>query len=246
MNTTAPLTPPTEEDVQYLEEFLDSDACSDSSMTIAMLDGFLCAIVSGPNMISPSHWMPLVWSSAEEPQPPKFESDKQASRLLGTVFGLMNDIVHSLSSEPDEHMLLVDQIELESGETVELIDEWCLGYLQGVGLDEESWLPLMVERDDLFATLLMFGTNDELDDDSDNSDDSDDSQDDVQNQPIDKSELSAEQLNEYSANLHEVIPEIYAYWLSKRTPVRVAPKLGRNDMCHCGSGKKFKHCHALM
>jgi uncharacterized protein len=235
MTTTDPLTPPTEEDVQYLEEFLDSDACSESSMTIAMLDGFLCAIVSGPNMISPSHWMPLVWSSAEEPQAPKFESDTQASRLLGTVFGLMNDIVNSLSSEPDEHMLLVDQIELESGETVELIDEWCLGYLQGVGLDEESWLPLMMEREDLFATLLMFGTNEEPDDDDDALVDA-----------IDKSELSAEQLNEYSANLHEVVPEIYAYWLSKRTPIRVEPKLGRNDTCHCGSGKKFKHCHALM
>jgi uncharacterized protein len=238
MNTTAPLMPPTEEDVQYLEEFLDSDACSDSSMTIAMLDGFLCAIVSGPNTISPSHWMPLVWSSAEEPHPPKFESDKQASRLLGTVFGLMNDIVHSLSSEPEEHMLLVDQIELESGETVELIDEWCLGYLQGVGLDEDAWLPLIMEREDLFATLLMFGTNQAPDDDNDNVDDL--------GEVIDKSELSAEQLNEYSANLHEVIPEIYAYWLSKRTPVRVAQKLGRNDTCHCGSGKKFKHCHALM
>jgi uncharacterized protein len=240
MNTTAPLTPPTEEDVQYLEEFLDSDACSESSMTIAMLDGFLCAIVSGPNMISPSHWMPLVWSSAEEPQPPKFESDQQASRLLGTVFGLMNDIVQSLSSEPDEHMLLVDQIELESGETVELIDEWCLGYLQGVGLDDDSWLPLMMEREDLFATLLMFGTNEEPDDDDEPIGTIDPTE------PIDKSELSAEQLNEYSANLHEVVPEIYAYWLSKRTPVRVEPKLGRNDICHCGSGKKFKHCHALM
>jgi len=24
---------------------------------------------------------------------------------------------------------------------------------------------------------------------------------------------------------------------------RDAPKLGRNDPCHCGSGKKFKRCH---
>ena len=24
---------------------------------------------------------------------------------------------------------------------------------------------------------------------------------------------------------------------------RDAPKLGRNDPCHCGSGKKFKNCH---
>jgi uncharacterized protein YecA (UPF0149 family) len=22
-----------------------------------------------------------------------------------------------------------------------------------------------------------------------------------------------------------------------------AEKIGRNDPCHCGSGKKFKHCH---
>ncbi len=25
--------------------------------------------------------------------------------------------------------------------------------------------------------------------------------------------------------------------------VRTEPKLGRNDPCHCGSGKKFKRCH---
>ena len=24
---------------------------------------------------------------------------------------------------------------------------------------------------------------------------------------------------------------------------RSAPKLGRNDPCHCGSGRKFKKCH---
>lgn len=26
-------------------------------------------------------------------------------------------------------------------------------------------------------------------------------------------------------------------------PVRVQRTLGRNDLCHCGSGKKYKHCH---
>ncbi len=28
-----------------------------------------------------------------------------------------------------------------------------------------------------------------------------------------------------------------------KTPVRVAPKVGRNDPCPCGSGKKYKNCH---
>src|SRR5437868_4924236 len=29
----------------------------------------------------------------------------------------------------------------------------------------------------------------------------------------------------------------------KQEPIRVGPKIGRNDPCPCGSGKKYKHCH---
>jgi preprotein translocase subunit SecA len=29
----------------------------------------------------------------------------------------------------------------------------------------------------------------------------------------------------------------------KQEPIKVAPKIGRNDPCPCGSGKKYKHCH---
>jgi preprotein translocase subunit SecA len=29
----------------------------------------------------------------------------------------------------------------------------------------------------------------------------------------------------------------------KQEPVRVGPKVGRNDPCPCGSGKKYKNCH---
>ena len=29
----------------------------------------------------------------------------------------------------------------------------------------------------------------------------------------------------------------------KHEPIRVGPKVGRNDLCPCGSGKKFKNCH---
>ena len=30
------------------------------------------------------------------------------------------------------------------------------------------------------------------------------------------------------------------YWLP--SPVAVTPKVGRNERCLCGSGKKYKHC----
>jgi preprotein translocase subunit SecA len=29
----------------------------------------------------------------------------------------------------------------------------------------------------------------------------------------------------------------------KSAPIKVGPKIGRNDPCPCGSGKKYKHCH---
>ena len=29
----------------------------------------------------------------------------------------------------------------------------------------------------------------------------------------------------------------------KQDPIKVGPKVGRNDPCPCGSGKKFKNCH---
>jgi len=29
----------------------------------------------------------------------------------------------------------------------------------------------------------------------------------------------------------------------KQEPVKVGPKIGRNDPCPCGSGKKYKQCH---
>ncbi|MCC8410529.1 preprotein translocase subunit SecA [Mucilaginibacter sp. UR6-1] len=33
--------------------------------------------------------------------------------------------------------------------------------------------------------------------------------------------------------------------LEKATPVRVEQKIGRNDPCPCGSGKKYKNCHGI-
>jgi preprotein translocase subunit SecA len=31
----------------------------------------------------------------------------------------------------------------------------------------------------------------------------------------------------------------------KQQPIKVEAKIGRNDPCYCGSGKKYKHCHGI-
>jgi len=33
--------------------------------------------------------------------------------------------------------------------------------------------------------------------------------------------------------------------VARSSPARTPPKLGRNEPCWCGSGKKFKYCHGL-
>lgn len=38
------------------------------------------------------------------------------------------------------------------------------------------------------------------------------------------------------------VAEMRAYWQSKRQVVNLTPKVGRNDPCPCGSGKKHKKC----
>ena len=43
------------------------------------------------------------------------------------------------------------------------------------------------------------------------------------------------------AKASDVVSEAAAS-VEKAKPVRTGPKVGRNDPCPCGSGKKYKHC----
>jgi uncharacterized protein len=50
-----------------------------------------------------------------------------------------------------------------------------------------------------------------------------------------------------AVEVEAAIPEIWKFWLPHRksavTQVQHdTPKVGRNDVCPCGSGKKFKKC----
>ena len=54
-------------------------------------------------------------------------------------------------------------------------------------------------------------------------------------------------LSKLSANRNEEIAGENGYHdpseAQKQTPIQVGPKIGRNDTCPCGSGKKYKSCH---
>ncbi len=48
---------------------------------------------------------------------------------------------------------------------------------------------------------------------------------------------------DYAANEEDYYTEGPEAAPVKRTPVQAGPKIGRNDPCPCGSGKKYKSCH---
>src|ERR1700693_5820085 len=89
-----------DQEIEELDAFLLSDDALENAMDVSGLDGFLCAVLSGPNVIMPSEWMRWVWDSTEGKQSPKFTSEKQAQRILDLLMRHANDIAVTLTQFP--------------------------------------------------------------------------------------------------------------------------------------------------
>ena len=215
--------PLSDEELDELDRFLMSDAANEEALDISMLDGFLTALAVGPNNLPPSRWMPVVWGG-----PMTWESEAQAKRMMSLVFRHANDILFTLRSYPDEFEPLLYERD-HHGETIPIIDEWCTGFVMGIELDEEAWQPLLEseEGDELLLPILLFGTEAGWE------------------QLRDTPSLEERQ-GEFAAALGASVLAIMDWWLPTRkaqsTVRREEPKVGRNDPCPCGSGKKYKHC----
>jgi uncharacterized protein len=219
VNLSEPLS---DEELQELEEFLLS-AANEDCMDLSMLDGFLTALAVGPNTLAPSLWLPRVWGGEAV-----WQSKEQAERILSLVFRHANAIVFYLRDDPDVFEPIL--YERDEGEGVlPMIDDWCSGFVAGMALDEEGWRPLMDadEGDDLLYPILLYGTEGGWEA--------------RQAHP----ELEA-RLQDTAAALGDCVMGIHAWWLPTRkansTLRRDEPKVGRNDLCPCGSGRKYKRC----
>jgi uncharacterized protein len=220
MELTGPLT---DEELEELGDFLMSDATGEDSMDISMLDGFLTALAVGPRTLPPSQWMPLVWGGDIA-----WKSKQQAERMMSLVLRHANDILFYLREEPDTFEPLLYEREQE-GKMVPVIDEWCAGFVRGMALDEASWRPLVEseEGEEMLYPILLFGTESGWEELRDSPD-------------------LAGQNEEYAARLGDCVMAIQAWWLPTRkvqTTIRRDESIvGRNELCPCGSGKKFKKC----
>jgi len=225
----------TDEEIEELDRFLQG---IEESMDVSTLDGFFTAIVCGPKTIMPSEWMRWVWDMECGEDAPEFESQDQAQRILGLLMRHMNDITETLNEAPEQYEPLLME-NPNDGNPIPIIDEWCSGFMKGVLLDSEGWLPVTVGKPDWMSTILLYGTEEGWD-------------------QLKKKNLSLDEHKALANGLAGTVQKIHALWLEerrkqiaagtfpelvRREPVRNPNKVGRNDPCPCGSGKKFKQCH---
>jgi uncharacterized protein len=92
--------PLTYREIGELDGFLMAEDGLENPMDFYTFDGFICAVVSGPNTIMPSEWLRWVWDQERGEQPPEFRSEKQAKRILSLLIGHANVLAFTLTHGP--------------------------------------------------------------------------------------------------------------------------------------------------
>jgi uncharacterized protein len=227
--STIPNQPLREADLDRLEELLDSPIFQDEGPLLDELQAMLCAIASGPELVLPSQWLPAVLGGSVA-----YESEAQANEVMTLVIGLYNDIVAALGDEeglsPILYPVAEDSEELD-------FSAWADAYIYGSQIGGADWYTAAGEHAEDLSDLLepFFLLNGSLREDADKHGER-------WLTPAEE-ELAVGRAREA---LPDLVMDIYRFWLALRTPVqtqrRESPKVGRNDGCPCGSGKKYKQC----
>lgn len=224
-----PMAPLSEEELDELDHFLLHEVDSDEVMTLDIMDGFLHAIAIGPTAIHPKEWLPKVWGL--ETMAPPMDSIQEVNHVLGLVMRHFNGIIAGLEGSPPDIYPIWPSREFEGKECDEG-EGWAYGFVEGMRLRWNDWQPLL-ETEAGKAWYLPIGLLGE--------DDFGPDQDDSTRTPIERSALSQQ--------IPDAVLAMHSHWLPLRQAIHerdvaraMQPKVGRNDPCPCGSGKKFKKC----
>jgi len=208
--------------LHQLDDFLLSDAVSDDAMLLSELDGFLAGVIVCPNLIMPSEWMPVVWGGDE----PVFDTMEQAQSINDAIMGVYNDIIWQL--DQGQYSPIFD-FDTRSDDVIWEI--WIEGFYKALSVRPDAWLPFgngnAHKALSTFMRLHQIATTSRAE---------------LEPMDIDEDlEKLASDLIPYSVEaLHRERLK------HAKTPIKPAnqnqQKVGRNDPCPCGSGKKFKKC----
>lgn len=154
-----PMQPLDDDEIETLELFLQTLEADTAVIGISELDGYLTAIVSGPNVVPPTQWINAIWGDDEGPV---WESTEQAEEIISMIIRHMNSIAGALADSPEDFDPIYMEDEFE-GEPYLNVDEWCQGYLKGIQQDPEGWQQIDEEMEQTLAPILVFGLDTGLD-----------------------------------------------------------------------------------
>jgi len=227
--TIDPFQALTDDELQTLENLLLFEIGTDESMTLDILDGYLHAIAIGPTTLHPAQWLPKVWG-VDSAMPPMASLD-QLNHVVGLIMRHLNNIVSGLQLRIPE-IMPIWVTETYQKKTYQQGESWAYGFIEGMQLCWGDWKP-MLDTDEGKAWFRPFGLLSEHDFSPD--------QDELTKTPARRAKLTKQ--------LPTSVLAMHAYWLPYRLAVaqrqiarKMQPKVGRNDPCPCGSGKKFKRC----
>jgi uncharacterized protein len=198
-----------------LRRFLECDAAPETAMTLEQLHGFFTALISGPELVMPSEYLPAIWGDDDGPE---YESLEDAQEVMTAMMQLWNEISGTLMAKRTFTPLLDERRTNTAGVG------WADGYVRGVALRHTAWRPALDDTATLDHMTRIIQLSEEGTDNA-----------------IRRTLLP---------QLPEAIAALHAFWLARRTPsgkhrspaARASPKVGRNDPCLCGSGRKYKYC----
>jgi uncharacterized protein len=228
MKTFTQHEPLTDAELDRLGAFLKS--CKGGrAMNVEQLDGFFAALITGPDMVMPSEYYREVFGG-EMSDVCEFGSLDEANEILGLMMRHWNTIAGTLfKGEVYGPILLQDENGVAHG------NDWAHGFMRGTLMRHDGWLELVNDEEQGGCMVPIFMLHYEHDTDPK-----------MRPKPI-----SPEQREDVT--VHMAAGPLAAYWYFRKhrqvspnahrsEPRRNAPKIGRNDPCPRGSGKKYKKC----
>lgn len=139
----------TEKEFDELDRFLMSERCSDETMAMDALHGYLTAIAIGPEPVPFDEWLPRVWGPGPD-DGPDFRDEQQAARIRELLSRSLEEIAVTFDVAPKDFEPLFSVHQWKGKEVLDA-EAWCWGFLEGVSLRDAEWQPL---RDSPQAALL--------------------------------------------------------------------------------------------
>jgi len=225
--------PLTDQDFENLSNVLENLA-DKRAMNIEQLDGFLAAIICCPSEITQTEYLPEIWGDAMINED-SFTAQPLVQEFLTLVERHRRSIVQTLeSAEAFTPVLLADDTKVYRG------NDWANGFLRGMSLRNEEWSELLDNEDHGGSLVPILVLAHEHDPDPDM-------------RPY-KEPVSEDRREKLLVGAAAGVMRIYKYFRRQRSVAdipldpgsstyrRFVPKTGRNELCPCGSGKKFKNC----